>query len=111
MEKKRRPSPCILLKTGHKHLDPNLQVDPVIPNPPPPPTSRVTFTLGARGAGARGALGIVPRDKGHAGDPGKVQNPSRKKTLHRQAAVSDGGADPWFLVRSRAAGVEDGEAR
>lgn len=81
------------------------------PRHPNPPTSRVTFTLGARGAGARGALGIVPRDKGHAGDPGKVQNPSRKKTLHRQAAVSDGGADPWFLVRSRAAGVEDGEAR
>lgn len=80
-------------------------------HPKSPPTSRVTFTLGAREAGARGALGIVPRDKGHAGDPGKVQNPSRKKTLHRQAAVSDGGADPWFLVRSRAAGVEDGEAR
>lgn len=56
-------------------------------------------------------MGIVPGDKGHAGDPGKVQNPSRKKTLHRQAAGGDDGADSWFLVRSRAAGVEDGEAR
>lgn len=102
-KEKRRPSPCILLKTGHKQLDLNLQLDPVIPNSP-----SVTFTLGA---GLSGALSIVPGDKGHAGDPGKVQNPSRKKTLHRQAAGGDGGADSWFLVRSRAAGVEDGEAR
>lgn len=104
MEKKRRPSPCILLKTGHEQLDLNLQVDPVIPNSP-----SVAFT--ARGAGPRSALGIVPGDKGHSGDPGKVQNPSRKKTLHRQAAGGDGGADSRFLVRSRAAGVGNGGAR
>lgn len=31
---KKRPSPCILLKTGNKHLDLNLQADPVIANFP-----------------------------------------------------------------------------
>lgn len=106
MWEKKRPSPCVLLKTGHKQLDLNLQADPVIQNSP-----LVTFTLGARGAGPCGALGIVPGDKGHAGDPGEVQNPSRKKTLHRQAAGGDAGGESWFLVRSHAAGVEDGHAR
>lgn len=67
MEKKRSPSPGILLKTGHKHLDPNLQVDPVIPNPPP-----------------RGSLSHSEREERERAAPW-VLFPATKVTLEIQA--------------------------
>lgn len=105
MEKKRRPSsPCILLKTGHKHLDPNLQVDPVIPNPPPPPP--------------RGSLSHSEREERERAAPW-VLFPATKVTLEIQAKCkilpgkkhSTGRRQPvtveripgsWFAVALRA---------